>query len=354
MTNKQLSDLLCDGHEMITNVRLANERRESNRRSDEDKKRSTLMANLQFESDEATNKLNIIKSRWSELIEFTDPMELNDRLQCQSDRIKNLMQQKDEIIDELQSALNMASERYNTDQVKQEADIQCLFERIDEQIEVMKTVYLEHLELLHQSIDSERRTFKLFHSNEWQELYDERHTNEEKNLTNLLERNEKYFTEIAAIQLKHEEINRGMRIKLDQENDLVQLKLQHVKSEIDLNTEQLNYNYYVLEKRATENILVRNKQKNRLIKMRGCIAAMRKKIHDTKDAQRYELEKQTQNVLAAYNNIKELENKMCAFAERDDEKVRNLPRKSSTLSTVCNKGFFFFLYISVSTHLAIA
>lgn len=329
MTNTQLNDLLSDGQELITNVRLANERRESNRRCDEDKNRAHLLDDLQHESDEATKKSYVIKSRWPEMTEINDPMELNDRLLCQNKRIQNLMQQKDEIIAELKAALDKANERYNTDQTKQEADIQCLIERIDEQIEVIKTVYLEHLELLHQSIDSQRRTFKLFHSNEWQNLYDERIETETQNLNDMLDRNEKYFQEIATIQLQHEEMNRGTRIKLDRENDMVQLKLQHVKAEIELNTEQLNYNYYVLQKRATENIIVRNKQKSRLIKMRACVAAMRKRIHESKEAQRTEIEKQTQNVLNSYANIKDLEIKMCAFAQRDDSKV--------------GWGFFFFV-----------
>lgn len=320
-TTTQLCDLQNDGLELIMNIRLANERREASRRIDEDKDRSQLMADLNHETDEATNKLNVIKNRWSDIIEVTDPMDLNDRLQCQNDRINNLLQQKDEIIAELQAALNKASDRYNTDQTKQEADIECLIDRIDEQIEVMKTVYLEHLELLHQSIDGERRTFKLFHSNVWQDLHDERSTNEMKMLTDLLDRNERYYGEIAATQLKHEEINRRTRMKLDQQNNLLQLKLQKVKSEIDLNAEQLNFNYYVLRNRATENILVRNKQKSRLVRMRTCLAAMRKKIHEQNVTQKQELEKRTQQVLSSYGNIEDLEHKMSAFAERNDEKV---------------------------------
>lgn len=320
-TNEELNDILCDGKELIKNVKLANERRESKRRLDEDEKRAKLLADLKQESEEATSKLNIINSRWTELGEIADPMELHERMQCQSDRIKKLMQQKDEIIAELQDALDKASERYIDDQIKQEADIQCLIERIDEQIDVMKASYLEHLELLHQSIDSERRTFKLFHSNEWQDLYDERAASEEQNLVDLLHREQKHYDEISSVQLQHEELNREMRIKLDRDNDLVQQKLQHVKAEIDLNTDQLNYNYYVLQKRAAENVIVRNKQKNRLIKLRTCIAAMRKKIDDTKCMQTLEIEKQTQNVLNLYTNIKELEGKMCAFAEINDKKV---------------------------------
>lgn len=316
-----MEDLLCDGKELITNIKLANERREASRRKLEDQQRARLLDDLQHESEEATNKLNVINSRWPEMVNISDPMDLNERLHYQSERIDQLMAQKDEIINELQEALNAASATYNTDQLKQQGDIQCLIARIDEQIEVMKTVYLEHLELLHQSIDSEQRTFKLYHSNEWQSLYDERTEDGEQNVVDLLERNERFFEEVSSTRLQHEETNRNMRIQLDRDNDLVQQKLQRVKAEIQLNTDQLNYNYYVLQKRSAENVIVRNKQKNRLIRMRTCISMLRKKINDTKLAHSIDIERHTHYVLNLYTNIKELERKMSAFSESDDKKV---------------------------------
>lgn len=321
MTHEQLTDLLCDGKELISNIKLANDRREAHRRAQEDQQRAQLNDDLQQESDEANHKLNAINSRCSEMADIADPMDLNERLLYQNERIDNLMKQKDAIIVQLQDALNQAGQTYNIDQLKQQGDIQCLIERIDEQIEVMKSVYLEHLELLHQSIDSERRTFKLYHSNEWQNLYDERAADGEQMIVDLLEQKEKDYDEIVSTRLEHEEINRKMRIKLDRDNDLVQQKLQRVKAEIDLNTEQLNYNYYILQKRAAENIIVRNKQKNRLIKMRSCIAILRKRINDTKTAQTIDIEKKTHYVLNLYTNIKELERKMCTFSQSDDKKV---------------------------------
>lgn len=321
MTQEQLNDLLCDGTELITNIKLANERREASRRLFEDQQRAKLLADLQNESDEATIKYNGINSRWPELSEIADPMELNERLSYQRERIENLMKQKDGIIVQLQTALDQASQTYNIDQLKQQGDIQCLIERIDEQIDVMKCVYLEHLELLHQSIDCERRTFKLYHSNRWQQLYDERTVDGEQAISDMLEQKEKNYEEIASTRLQHEEYNRMMRIQLDRDNDLVQQKLQRVKAEIDLNTEQLNYNYYILQKRAAENIIVRNKQKNRLIKMRTCIAMLRKRIDETKAAQSIDIERQTHYALNLYANIKELERNMCAFSERDNLKV---------------------------------
>lgn len=321
MTHEQLNDLLCDGKELISNIKLANDRRETHRRAQEDQQRAQLNDDLQEESEEANNKLNAINSRWPEMADIADPMDLNERLLYQNERIDNLMKQKDAIIVQLQDALNKAGQTYNIDQLKQQGDIQCLIERIDEQIEVMKSVYLEHLELLHQSIDSERRTFKLYHSNEWQNLYDERAADGEKMIVDLLEQKEKNYVEIESTRLEHEEINRKMRIKLDRDNDLVQQKLQRVKAEIDLNTDQLNYNYYILQKRAAENIIVRNNQKNRLIRMRSCITILRKRINDTKTAQTIEIEKKTHYVLNLYTNIKELERKMSTFSESDDRKV---------------------------------
>lgn len=320
-TKDQLNDLLFDGKELITNIKLANVRREAKRRLEEDNQKEHLLIDLQQETEEATNKLNVINGRWTELADVSDPMDLSERLRYQSERIDNLMKQKDEIIYELQKALKKAGKTFKNDQSMHQGDIQCLIERIDEQTEVMKAVYLEHLELLHQSIDSERRTFKLYHSNEWQNLYDERTADSQQNLTDLLNRKEKYFEEISSTRLEHEEINRRMRSQFDEDNDLVQQKLQRVKAEVNLNTDQLNYNYYVLQKRATENIIVRNKQKNRLIKMRACIAMLRKKINDTKTMQTIDIKRHTNYVFSLYTNIKEFENKMCSFNDSDDKKV---------------------------------
>lgn len=317
-----MNGLLSDGGILISNVKVANERREIKRKQIESVQRSQLLDDVQHEADEAANKLAAIKSRWSELTDIADPIDLNQRLHCQNERIKSLMQQKDAIIVELERALTTASERYYIDQAKQAADIECLIERIDDQIDVMKNVYLEHLELLHHSIDCEQRMFKAFHTNEWQDLYDERTAAEEQHVESVLQRQQKFYGEIMAIQLHHEEINRDMRIKFDRDNDLVQQKLEDVKADIRLNTKQLNYNHYVLQKRAAENTLLRTKQKNRLIRMRTCSAALRKQAADTRTSHANEMKKQTQNVLSAYGNIGDLELKMRAFAERNDENVR--------------------------------
>lgn len=323
-SSRQLNELLNDGHELINNIKVANERREVRRCGNEEDQRQQLLTDLQNESSEATNKLNAIHSLWSQLDEVKDPKTLYDGLQFQEQRIRQLMQQKTEMIAELQNALNVAGQRYNSDQLKQEADIQCLIERIDEQIEVMKCTYGEHLELLHESIDGERVTFKQYHSKKWQDLHDERIECEQQRLQHAHDSQQTYDRELVTTQRQHEELNREMRIKLDRDNDLLRCKVQSLKAETILKTEQLNYNYHVLQKRAEENVTVCNQQKLRLMKLRLCIATRQKEIAAAKRFRSEKIERMTSELKHLYMNCMELEQKSAIFAECNDRKFHNV------------------------------
>lgn len=320
-SSRQLNDLLNDGREMINNIKVANERREAQRRNNEEHQRQLLFTDLQNETAEATNKLSAIHSLWSQLDEVKDPKTLYDGLQFQEKRIRQLMQQKDEMIAELQHALNVAGERYNSDQLKQEADIQCLIERIDEQIDVMKSTYGEHLELLHESIDAERVTFKQYHSRKWQELHDERIECEQQRLQDAHCAQQ---TNDREIQRQHEELNRETRIKLDRDNDLLICKVQSVKAETILKTEQLNYNHHVLQRRAEENVTVCNQQKVRLMKLRECMAALNKEIAAAKRFRTDKIDRMTRELKNLNTNCTELEQKSALFAECNDRKFHSV------------------------------
>lgn len=320
----QLNDLLNDGNELINNVRVANERREVQRRNNEEVKRQQLLTNLQNEATEATISFDAIHTLWSQLADVKDPQTLFDGLQFQEKRIQQLMQQKNEMIDELQDALRVANERFDCDQVKQEADIQCLIERIDEQIDVMKHTYDEHLELLHESIDGERITFKRYHSNKWQELHDERLECEQQRLQDMRTARHQHDQELMNIQRQHDELNRGTRIKLDADNDLLMCKVQKIKAETILKTEQLNYNHHVLQKRAEENVQVCNQQKCRLIKLRECQSALHRECATSKRIRSTEIERMTRELKHLHANCMELEQKSTLFAECNDRKFHNV------------------------------
>uniref|UniRef100_A0A336MHQ0 CSON001907 protein n=1 Tax=Culicoides sonorensis TaxID=179676 RepID=A0A336MHQ0_CULSO len=323
-SDKTLSELLRDGTELITNIRIANDKREVDRRIKEAELREELLEKLQNESTEARNKLEAITIRWSEIESIKDPMGMYEALETQKKRIKELMDQKDEIIQECRKELDAADIRYVQDQEKQNSDIQCLVERIDNQIEVMKRAYKEHLELLQETITHERDELRKHANKKWDEMYANRESNEELKLRKEKDKREVQTKEIEDLQLEHEEITRATRIRLELDNQALEIELQKTKANVLLNSEKLDYNYQVLRKREDENILIRNQQKRRLGRLYDTIANLRKKIRDKTAASNHEIEKLTSEVVKLHAGILDLEKKASLFTETNDKKYQNV------------------------------
>lgn len=278
---------------------------------------------MRNESIEAERKFIDLKKRWQELIGYKEPMGLYEGLEFQKSKIDDLMAQKNGVIQQLRDAIDNSNQRYYEDQEKQDADIACLIERIDSQVEVMKRSYREHLELLQKTIDDERDAFKNSETEKWQNLYDTREEYEQKNMSKKKEQNVEYNLEIKKISLEHEELIRSTKIRLERDNDELQIQLQNVKAEIMLNSEKLSYNHHVLQKRSDENVIIKGQQKKRLNKLNGLIAGLKTKIKTVKDNGEHDISKLTVDVLRLYTNILEMEAKAAIFAEVNDQKVGN-------------------------------
>lgn len=323
-SDKTLSELLRDGTELITNIRIANDKREVDRRIKEAELREELLEKLQTESTEARKKLESITIRWSEIENIKDPMGTYEALETQKQRIHELMDQKDEIIYECQKELDAADIRYVQDQDKQNSDIQCLVERIDNQIEVMKRAYKEHLELLEETITYERNELRKHACKKWEDMYLNRASNEELKLRKEKDKREIQAEEIEDLQLEHEEITRATRIRLELDNQALEIELQKTKANVLLNSEKLDYNYQVLRKREDENIIIRNQQKRRLGRLYETIANLRKKIREKTTASNHEIEKLTSEVVKLHAGILDLEKKASLFTEANDKKYQNV------------------------------
>lgn len=311
-----------DGNELITNVRIANDKREVERRQHESELRDILLNELQKESVEAASKLNVISMKWLELETYKDPMSLHEGLEYQKRRITELMKQKDGVIEQLHEAVNKSDYRYYTDQDKQNADIYGLVERVDAQVEVMKRVYRDHLEILQKTIDNERHLFKCTQADKWQQLYDKREENEQNYMIKKREQTEFHESELKRVTIEHEELNRSTKIFLELDNDALQIELQNVKAEIMLNSEKLSYNFKVLRKRSDENIIIKGQQKRRLAKLSEIISTIRGKTTVVKKCGEEEIAKLTQEVMKFHSNILDLEVKAKSFALINDQKVK--------------------------------
>lgn len=265
-----------------------------------------------------------ITVKWAEIEEVKDPMSTFESLEEQKQRISDLMNQKDQIILECRKELDAADLRYIQDQEKQSADIQCLVERIDNQIEVMKKTYREHLELLEETISHERGELRKHANKKWELMYENRANNENVKLRQEREKRETYAQEIEDLQREHEEITRATRIRLEMENQSLEIELQKTKANVLLNSEKLEYNYQVLRKREEENVIIRNQQKRRLARLHETIANLRQKIRSKTAEGTHEVERLTTDVVKLHTSIENLEKKAELFTEVNEKKYQDI------------------------------
>lgn len=319
-SDKILSELVQNGDDLISNIRLAKDRREVQRRITEAELRDVLLNDLQKESQVSAAIFDEISSKWSELESVNDPMDIKDKLDSQKARINELMNEKLKIIDECRDELNSADTRYIKDLEKHESDVNCLVERVDKQMDVMKRTYREHLEILEKTIEDERKILQIITTKKWEAMYEKRAVNEEMKMRRETEKAEFYSNEIKRIQLEHEELIRATKIRLENDNQALEIEVQRLKRNIMLNSEKLDYNFQVLKKREDENVMVRNQQKRRLSKLADTIVSLKRKLKEAKSTCIVETKKFTADIMKLHGKILDLERKSDLFAEQNNKK----------------------------------
>ncbi|CAD7088159.1 unnamed protein product, partial [Hermetia illucens] len=321
-SDKALSQLILLGDELVTNIKIANEKREVMRRNYEALKREELLGDLENESMEAMAKFEEITAKWTELEAIKEPVGLNEGLALQKKRIEELMKEKDDAIRKCQEELQRVDRKYYDDLERQSADIYCLVERIDNQMENMRKAFKSHIELVQETIENERQNLALTAARKWEELYTMRAENERMKLDKEKEKAAFYAAELARISLEHEELTRETRIRLEKDAEALQLELRSVKHNVLLNSEKLDYNYQVLQKADDENAITVSQQKRRLAKLNEAVLGLKKKIRETKSNSQLEVRKLTTEVTHLHSCIVDLESKTENFSILEDKKYQ--------------------------------
>ncbi|RMC22689.1 hypothetical protein DUI87_00310 [Hirundo rustica rustica] len=144
-TGKALAKLLFHGTQLVTDVRVEADLRESRRREKEGPERRRRLEKLEAEAKRGTEKLAEINSRWALAGEAKIPQELWDLVEQQQDQCQQLLARKNRLIRELQQELAAKDERYEQALKDQAEEIRLLLERMEEQTRNMLRTYRHHI-----------------------------------------------------------------------------------------------------------------------------------------------------------------------------------------------------------------
>ncbi|XP_035129491.1 dynein regulatory complex protein 1 isoform X1 [Callithrix jacchus] len=319
----KLAKLLLCGTELVTNIQVAIDIREIHRRVEEDLKRQRI-EKLEDEVKTSQDKFVKITSKWEEGKQKRIPQELWEMLNTQQLHCAGLLEDKNKLISELQQELKTKDDQYVKDLKKQSDDICLLLERMEEQVKNVMKTFREELYHIEKAFEMERQELLASNRKKWERALQAHNAKELEYLINRMKKVEDYEKQLNKQRIWDCEEYNTIKIKLEQDVQILEQHLQQRKAVYQLNQEKLEYNLQVLKKRDEESTVIKSQQKRKINRLQDTLNNLRSKYAK----QIKQLQEENQSLTLEYKRLmtqfKELQKAVRHFALIDDEKFREI------------------------------
>uniref|UniRef100_A0A8C0AMP9 Dynein regulatory complex protein 1 n=1 Tax=Buteo japonicus TaxID=224669 RepID=A0A8C0AMP9_9AVES len=319
-SRQRLAKLLFDGTQMVTNIQVAADLREMQRRAEEAELKLQRVEKLENEAKSSTYKFEEITSKWALAKEMTIPQELWQLLNQQQQQCALLLEEKNKLIGELQQELKNKDEQYVWAIKKQSDDIHLLLERMEEQIRLMLKNYRHELLQIEKAFELERRELLENNRKKWEEAIQAHNAQELEYLHARMRKVEEFEKQLNQLRVQDEEEYNSMKIQLENDVQNLERQLQQMKAVYQLNQEKLEYNLQVLRKQDEENTIIRSQQKRKLNRLHSLLNNLRTKLANQEKQFREENHSLAADCERITGQCKEVQRRMRHFAISDAEK----------------------------------
>ncbi|NXG80966.1 DRC1 protein, partial [Baryphthengus martii] len=316
----KLAKLLFDGTQMVTNIQVAADLREMQRRAVEAELKLQRAQKLENEAKSSSNKFEEITSKWALAKEMKIPQELWQLLNQQQRRCALLLEEKNKLIDDLQQELKNKDEQYVQAIQKQSEDIDLLLERMEEQIRLMLKTYRHKLLQIEKTFELERRELLDNNRKKWEEAIQAHNAQELEYLHARVRKVEEYEKQLHQLRVQDEQEYNHMKMQLENDVQNLEKQLQQMKAVYLLNQEKLKYNLQVLKKRDEENTIIRSQQKRKLNRLHSLLNDLRTKLANQEKQYREDNQSLADNCDCIREHCKEVQRRMRHFALSDADK----------------------------------
>uniref|UniRef100_A0A8D2IZE3 Dynein regulatory complex protein 1 n=1 Tax=Varanus komodoensis TaxID=61221 RepID=A0A8D2IZE3_VARKO len=321
---ERLAKLLIDGTQLVTNIQVAADSRETQRRAEEEELTRQRIEKLENEARANQDKFDEITAKWAGAKQKVIPQELWEALSQQQLQCALLIEEKNKLISELQQELKSKDDQYVKDLRRQAEDINLLLERMEEQIRNITKNYRRELLQIEKAFEVERRELLSSNKKKWEQGMQTLNRQELDFMMARLKKVEEYERELNQLRVQDAEEHSVIKIKLERDVQILEQQLQQMKAIYQLNQEKLEYNFQVLKKRDDENTIIKSQQKRKLNRLHDVLNNLRLKL--AKQIKQFREENQT--LTADYKRIveqyKDLQRTMRHFAIVDAEHFREV------------------------------
>ncbi|XP_010838897.1 PREDICTED: dynein regulatory complex protein 1 [Bison bison bison] len=320
----KLAKLLLCGTELVTNIQVAADIREIHRRVEEEEIKRQRLEKLENEVKTSQDKFDEITVKWEEGKQWRIPQELWEMLNAQQVHCAGLIEDKNKLISELQQELKMKDDQYVKDLKKQSDDICLLLERMEEQVKNVMKTFRQELQNIEKAFEVERQELLTSNKKKWERALQAHNAKELEYLMNRIKKVEDYEKQLNKQRIWDCEEYNTIKIKLEQDVQILEQQLQQMKATYQLNQEKLEYNFQVLKKRDEESTVIKSQQKRKINRLHDVLNNLRSKYNK----QVKQFQEENQSLTSDYKRLvlqfKELQKAMRHFALIDDKRFREI------------------------------
>ncbi|KAG1963759.1 dynein regulatory complex protein 1 [Pimephales promelas] len=323
-SERHLAKLKSDGLEKVTNIQVAADARESDRRKEHEEACRLRREKLENEAKSSQEKFEEITRKWTDAKMKQTPLHLRDALKNQQQLCEQLKANKIKLISELQQELKASDDRYVKDLKKQANDINLLTERMEEQVSSLNKSYREDLQLIENSFDEERRTLLTKHRTKWEHQMKERSEKELRNMMKSLSLLEEFEDSLQKLRVQEAEQSNIDTIRLDTEVQNLRKTVEKEKADDHLNEESLQYQFVWLKKKEEENTNSKIQMKRKIIRMQDVLNKLKSKCAIQEKQSKAENQSQRNDYTCITQQMKDMQKKARHFAVLDTEPYEKL------------------------------
>lgn len=312
------------GIEGVTNVRVAADWRESQRRDEEEKQRQERLHRLQEEAVRSGKQNAAVELRWSELLDQNMPQELHDEIESQKAACAEIIASKDTLIREFQLQLKAKDEEYVKSLKQQAQDIEDLLQRMRLEFKELQQEYELELEAIEDAFLTERDELLSANRAEIEGLFEKRREMELLYMDRKREREEQYQQEIEELLVRDAEEYNNLKIKLETDIQTLEQQLEEMRATYQLNTEKLEYNYRVLTERDNENSSTLAQLKRKQHKLKDALGTVVAKYHETDARDRKKNDELTEEYRRITKQYRDLQSKFRHFELADNRRFEEI------------------------------
>ncbi|XP_029088121.1 dynein regulatory complex protein 1 [Monodon monoceros] len=320
----KLAKLLLCGTELVTNIQVAADIREVHRRAEEEEIKRQRLEKLENEVKTSQDKFDEIAMKWEEGKQKRIPQELWEMLNAQQVHCAGLVEDKNKLISELQQELETKHDQYVKDLKKQSGDICLLLERMEEQVKNVMKTFRQELQYIEKAFEVERQELLTSNKKKWEQALQAHSAKELEYLMNRIKKVEDHEKQLNKQRIWDCEEYNTIKIKLEQDVQILEQQLQQMKATYQLNQEKLEYSFQVLKKRDEESTVIKSQQKRKI----NCLHDVLNNLRSKYNKQVKQFQEENQSLTSDYKRLvmqfKEMQKAMRHFALIDDKQFREI------------------------------